>query len=120
MTWEILRLTLFNPLHAWIGGFGLLGIGLLALWWFTPSFLATPEKRMILLCAGLGCFALGGFYAKAFKAGERHMTQLLAAQDTAAWERVQAGAVEVEACSGGVDWNVVTGQCEPGSGLGAQ
>ena len=120
MTWEILRLTIFNPLHAWVGGFGLLGLALLALWWFTPSFLASPEKRMMLLCAGIGCFALGGFYAKAFKAGEVHMAQRLAAQDRAAWERVEAGAKEVDACNGGVDWDVTVGACVPGSGAGAK
>jgi hypothetical protein len=120
MTWEIIRIAIFSPLWAWVGGFGILGIALLALWWFTPSFLASPEKRIILLCAGIACFALGGFYTKAFKDGERHMTQRLAAQDQAAWRRVERGGVEVDACNGGVDWDTETGNCRPGSGVGSK
>lgn len=113
--------TLLSPLvYAWVGGFTLLGIGLLALWWFTPAFLSSPDRRVILLVAGIACFFLGGFYTKAFVAGERHIIQRLAAQDRAAWERVEEGTKEVDACNGGVDWDVTTGTCVPGSGANAQ
>lgn len=120
MSWALISSYIFSPLWAWLGGFGVLGVGLLALWWFTPSFLASPEKRMILLCAGIACFALAGFYTKAFKDGERHMVQRIAAMDKAALERVLAGAREVDDCAGGIDWDVTTGRCVPGSGAGAQ
>lgn len=40
------------------------------------------------------------------------MIQKIAARDAAALQKVEDGQLEVNACNGGVDWNVVTGTCD--------
>lgn len=87
-----------------------LGIACIAVWFLAPAWL--PINRSHLMWAGIALLGCGTFYAWAFKAGEHHMTQLIAAKDRAAIERVEKSLKEVNDCNGGADWDVVTGRCK--------
>lgn len=90
----------------------IVGAGGIALYLFTPAFV--PGKfRNVCGIVGICALSGGAFYWWAFHAGEQHAYQKIAAKDKAAVERVETVLKDVRNCNGGVDWDVVTGTCNP-------
>lgn len=104
-----IALFFLSPLLKWVTITWALGAGCIAIWFLAPAWL--PFNRQNFLIAGAVLLGGGAFYWYAFHAGERHMAQRIAAKDRAAIERVQEQQKEVDACNGGVDWDVTTGTC---------
>ncbi len=116
MSWffTFLWLKLTSPLVAVVGTTGLIGAACIAVWFLAPSWL--PFNRSHVLWAGIALLGGGLFYWWAFHAGESYAYKLFAARDAVAVGRVQEAQREVDACNGGVDWDVVTGTCKTGAG----
>jgi len=107
-----LKLAIFNPLVATVGITGIIGIGLIVLGVLAPSWFPISKRDAVI--AGIGCLIAGAAFWAIFNMGERHMAQKIAAKDNAAIQRVEGAKKDVEACNGGVDWDVTTGTCLSG------
>lgn len=103
-----------SPLLKWVTLTGVIGVAGVAGFFLLPANVPGFWRRLSIEI-GVGAFVVGGFYWYAFRAGETHMAQLIAAKDAAAVQRVKDGEREVEACGGGVDWDVTSGLCRPGA-----
>lgn len=104
MSWELFKLFVLNPLWGAIGLTGVVAIGCFVTWWFT--------RISWFGFAGVAALACGTFYWWAFRAGESHAYQLVAARDRAAVHRVERARSSVERCmDGGGEWDVSTGSC---------
>lgn len=91
----------------------IVGGGCLVLWFLAPVWLTKVINTVHLLWAGIAILGFGVVAWYYFHAGEEHMAKRIAARDAAAIQRVNVGREEVESCNGGVDWDVVTGSCNP-------
>ena len=110
MMWEIIKLYVFSPLFGVVTTTGLIGAACIALFLFTPAFVP-GQFRTICGIVGVALLSGGIFYWFAFHQGETFMAKKIAARDQAALQRVEEGQREVNACNGGVDWDVTTGTC---------
>lgn len=104
-----------SPLLKWVTATGVLGAAGILLFFFWPAWLPGRRFANTAGIAGLCALTGGAFYWYAFHAGEKHMTQRIAAKDQAAVQRVEEGRREVDDCNGGADWDVTVGACRPGS-----
>jgi uncharacterized membrane protein YedE/YeeE len=116
LMWTSIYLFFVSPLLKWLGLSGLIGAVGIAIYLLAPR---TPpwfpidlnRFRKVALAVGIGAFVVGGFFWYAFHQGESHMAQRIAAKDRDAERRVERALIDVEACNGGVNWNVTTGSC---------
>lgn len=109
---------LWNSFSVWAMGWGglagLVGVCLLALWFFTPPWLSSIPARAFLLNAALTCIAFAVLSAYFLKEGYDKCVAEFAQRDKAAVERRQKGEEDVALCrAAGRDWDVVTGTCKP-------
>lgn len=107
---QTILLHLLSPLVGALATTWGLGVLCLVVAFLAPAWL--PFNRSHLIWAGAALMAGGAFYWWAFRAGEAHMAQLIAAKDQAAIARVDNALKKVRDCNGGLDWNVVTGSCD--------
>lgn len=106
-----LLIQLFSPLTAMLATTWGLGVACIVVWFLAPAWL--PFNRSHILWLGVALISGGMFYWWAFHAGEAHMTQLIAAADKAAFERVEKKLKDLDACPGGrANWDVVTARCK--------
>lgn len=99
-----------SPLLKWLTFTTVLGAVGIAAFFLLPAWVSA-NTRMLCLIVGVSSLCGGAFYWKAFRDGEQHMTQRIAAKDNAAIRRVDDAQRKVEDCRGGLDWDVTTGTC---------
>ena len=113
---------LWSSIGGWLAGYSLVGIVGLGLYFFIPRFplLENVVGKFRNTCGIVGVIALvAGWHAGMFfHKGEEYMVQKVAAKNKVAIERVGKVQVQVDGCNGGVDWDVTSGTCVPGSGAG--
>lgn len=114
--WTSIALFFLSPLLPWLTGYTLVAIVGIGIFIFMPSIpilnAFTSRFRNIAGIVGVIALLCGAHATYFFRAGEGHMAQRIAAKDRAAVERVEKSRINVDACNGGVDWNVTTGTCD--------
>lgn len=100
----------------WGGLAGVIGICLLALWFFTPSWLSSQPAKALLLNVALGCIAFAFLSAYFIQQGYKSCVALIESRDAAAITRANEAVKEIEVCrDGGGHWNVIDGTCAKAS-----
>lgn len=94
-----------SPLLKWLTLSVAIGIGAAVAAWLLPQF------RLTLILVSVGAFSFTGISTHFFRSGEQHMAQRIAAKDAAAVQRVTDAQGLVDACNGGLDWDVTAGTC---------
>lgn len=98
----------------WGGLAGIVGLCLLAVWFFTPYWLSSAPAKALLLNVALGCIAFAFLSAYFIQQGYNSCAALFASRDASAITRSKDAVKEIETCrDGGGSWNVVEGVCKP-------
>lgn len=105
-----IRLFFDTPLLPSLGLAGLFGAIFVIVGILAPVWLPIDKRNVIWIGVIL---LVGSIYTSwIFHQGETHALMKVAAKDAAAIAKVKKAIERVDACNGGVDWDVTTGKCK--------